>query len=163
MPLKSLTEGSVVSNLEEKPGDRGRLGRTSGTSCIVLGFNEDNSKVRVKLPSGARKTLNGECRGTVGIIAGGGRTDKPLLKAGAAYHKYKCKRNCWPVVRGVARNPVEHPHGGGNHQHIGMPSTRKRSSAPGQKVGLIAARRTGLKKGGVSLKVKDADAAKKKK
>merc|ERR1711874_836555 len=45
------------------------------------------------------------------------------LKAGRAYHKYKVKRNCWPKVRGVARNPVEHPHGGGNHQHIGKAST----------------------------------------
>lgn len=52
-------------------------------------------------------------------MAGGGRIDKPILKAGRAYHKYKVKRNCWPYVRGVAMNPVEHPHGGGNHQHIG--------------------------------------------
>lgn len=57
---------------------------------------------------------------SVGIVAGGGRIDKPILKAGRAYHKYKVKRNCWPYVRGVAMNPVEHPHGGGNHQHIGQ-------------------------------------------
>merc|ERR1712048_342971 len=82
-----------------------------------------------------------------GIIAGGGRTDKPLLKAGNAYHKYKAKRNCWPRVRGVAMNPVDHPHGGGNHQHIGHSATVSRSCPPGQKVGLIAARRTGLKRG----------------
>ena len=50
-------------------------------------------------------------------------------------------------VRGVAMNPVEHPHGGGNHQHIGHASTVKRDAAPGQKVGLIAARRTGRLKG----------------
>lgn len=56
---------------------------------------------------------------SAGIVAGGGRIDKPILKAGRAYHKYKVKRNCWPYVRGVAMNPVEHPHGGGNHQHIG--------------------------------------------
>jgi ribosomal protein L2 len=55
----------------------------------------------------------------IGVVAGGGRIDKPVLKAGRAYHKYKVKRNCWPKVRGVAMNPVEHPHGGGNHQHIG--------------------------------------------
>ena len=53
------------------------------------------------------------------------------------------KRNCWPKVRGVAMNPVEHPHGGGNHQHIGHPSTTKRDDPAGKKVGLIAARRTG--------------------
>ena len=51
----------------------------------------------------------------IGVIAGGGRTEKPLLKAGVAKHKFKAKRNLWPKVRGVAMNPVEHPHGGGNH------------------------------------------------
>merc|ERR1739848_719990 len=79
---------------------------------------------------------------------GGGRIDKPILKAGRAYHKYKVKRNCWPKVRGVAMNPVEHPHGGGNHQHIGKASTVGRGKSPGKKVGLIAARRTGRIRGG---------------
>merc|ERR1711918_68560 len=87
------------------------------------------------------------CRCTVGIVAGGGRVDKPLLKAGRAFH-YRVKRNSWPKVRGVAMNPVEHPHGGGNHQHIGHPSTIARSAVPGQKVGMIAARRTGRRMGG---------------
>ena len=57
------------------------------------------------------------------------------------------KRNCWPKIRGVAKNPVEHPHGGGNHQHIGHPSTTKRDCSAGKKVGLIAARRTGRLRG----------------
>lgn len=43
----------------------------------------------------------------VGVVAGGGRIDKPILKAGRAYHKYKAKRNCWPRVRGVAMNVSE--------------------------------------------------------
>lgn len=47
----------------------------------------------------------------------------------------------WPRTRGVAMNPVDHPHGGGNHQHIGKASTISRGAVPGQKVGLIAARR----------------------
>jgi large subunit ribosomal protein L8e len=52
----------------------------------------------------------------IGIVAGGGRTEKPILKAGVSYFKYKCKRRCvWPRIRGVAMNPVDHPHGGGNH------------------------------------------------
>jgi len=55
------------------------------------------------------------CRATVGIIGGGGRTDKPILKAGNQYHKFKRFKKIWPRVRGVAMNPVEHPHGGGNH------------------------------------------------
>jgi len=66
------------------------------------------------------------------------------LKAGRAYHKYKAKRNCWPKTRGVAMNPVDHPHGGANHQHNGHASTVSRHAVPGQKVGLIAARRAGL-------------------
>ena len=87
-------------------------------------------------------------RAQIGIVAGGGRTDKPLLKAGRAYHKYAVKRNCWPKIRGVAKNPVEHPHGGGNHQHIGMPSTSCAQDRPaGRKVGLIGARRTGRLRG----------------
>ena len=69
-----------------------------------------------------------------GIVAGGGRIDKPMLKAGRAYYKYKAKRNCWPKVRGVAMNPVEHPHGGGNHQHIGKASTVRRDASAGKKV-----------------------------
>lgn len=52
----------------------------------------------------------------IGIVGGGGRTEKPILKAGNQFHKYKAKgRKCWPNVRGVAMNPVDHPHGGGNH------------------------------------------------
>ena len=51
--------------------------------------------------------------------AGGGRTDKPILKAGRAYHKYKAKRNSWPKVRGVAMNPIDHPHGGGEGRTSG--------------------------------------------
>mgnify|MGYP000558132422 CR=1 FL=1 len=54
-----------------------------------------------------------------------------------------------PKVRGVCMNPVDHPHGGGNHQHIGKPSTRGRGTCPGKKVGLIAARRTGRIRGRV--------------
>ena len=164
-------------------------------------------------------------------MAGGGRIDKPILKAGRAYHKYKAKRNCWPRVRGVAMNvsgpemdsgggiqctgavrwggqapscsvpsslwwgictvrlsvmvckhrlvdytlpqallrqvgatpnttslfpqPVEHPFGGGNHQHIGKPSTIRRDAPAGRKVGLIAARRTGRLRGTKTVQEKE--------
>ncbi|NXE42591.1 RL8 protein, partial [Ptilorrhoa leucosticta] len=93
--------------------------------------------------------------GVWGIVAGGGRIDKPILKAGRAYHKYKAKRNCWPRVRGVAMNPVEHPFGGGNHQHIGKPSTIRRDAPAGRKVGLIAARRTGRLRGTKTVQEKE--------
>lgn len=80
-------------------------------------------------------------RRVLGIVAGGGRIDKPMLKAGRAYHKYKAKRNCWPKVRGVAMNPVEHPHGGGNHQHIGHASTVRRDTSAGRKVCFVCSYR----------------------
>ena len=54
--------------------------------------------------------LSSNCRALVGVVAGGGRIDKPLLKAGRAYHKYKVKRNCWPRVRGVAMNVRQPSH-----------------------------------------------------
>ena len=147
LPLSEIPEGTTVCNLEEKFGDRGKVARASGNYCTVISHIPDEHKTRIKLPSGLRKTVSWNCRAMVGIIAGGGRTDKPLLKAGRAFHKYRAKRNEWPKVRGVAMNPVEHPHGGGNHQHIGHPSTASRQAPPGQKVGLIAARRTGRLRG----------------
>lgn len=148
MPLEQMSEGTIICNVEEKIGDRGRLARTSGNYATVISHNPDTKKTRVKLPSGAKKVLPSSNRAMVGLVAGGGRIDKPILKAGRAYHKYKVKRKSWPKVRGVAMNPVEHPHGGGNHQHIGKASTVKRGTSAGRKVGLIAARRTGRIRGG---------------
>jgi len=148
LPVGKCPEGTVVSMVEDKFADRGTLARASGTSCIVVGHSEDGKRSMVKLPSGTRKRIPAGSRAVVGIVAGGGRIDKPLLKAGTAFHKYRVKRNCWPRVRGVAMNPVEHPHGGGNHQHVGHPTTTARNAPPGQKVGLIAARRTGILRGG---------------
>jgi len=153
LPLSALPEGTIVCNVEEKPGDRGALARTSGNYATVVGHDIDTGKTRLKLPSGAKKIVRSGSRATIGIVAGGGRIDKPMLKAGTAHHKFKVKRNCWPKTRGVAMNPVDHPHGGGNHQHIGKASTIARNAVPGQKAGLIAARRTGLLRG--SVKVKD--------
>merc|ERR1719156_107641 len=143
-----MPEGTVISQVEDKHADRGALARAGGTSCMIVGHSDDGKKTRLRLPSGTRRTVPASCRAIVGIAAGGGRMDKPILKAGNNFHKYRVKRNCWPKVRGSAMNPVEHPHGGGNHQHVGHPTTISRTAVPGQKVGLIAARRTGLLKGG---------------
>ncbi|KAH7344173.1 translation protein SH3-like domain-containing protein [Rhizoctonia solani] len=154
LPLSQLPEGTIVCNVEEHVGDRGALARTSGNYATVIGHSPEDNKTRIRLPSGSKKTVASNARATVGIVAGGGRIDKPLLKAGRAYHKFKAKRYNWPRTRGVAMNPVDHPHGGGNHQHIGKASTIARSAVPGQKVGLIAARRTGLLRG--TVKVKEA-------
>ena len=79
LPLGSVPEGTVVTNVENKSGDRGVLGRTSGNYVTVIGHNPDEGKTRVKLPSGAKKVIRSSARGMIGIVAGGGRTDKPLL------------------------------------------------------------------------------------
>eukprot|EP00948_MAST-09A_sp_MAST-9A-sp1_P001069 g1069.t1 len=147
LPLGSMPEGTIISNCEETPGDRGKVSRTSGTYCTIISHDAAKGTTRIQMPSGMKKTVKSGCRASVGIVAGGGRLDKPMLKAGRAYHKYRVKRNCWPKVRGVAMNPVEHPHGGGNHQHIGHASTSNREAPAGKKVGLIAARRTGRHRG----------------
>ncbi|KAF3219828.1 60S ribosomal protein L2A [Orbilia oligospora] len=154
LPLSSCPEGTIVTNVEERAGDRGTLGRASGTYVTIIGHNPDEGKTRVKLPSGAKKVVPSTSRGMIGLVAGGGRTDKPMLKASRAMWKARTKRNNWPRTRGVAMNPVDHPHGGGNHQHIGKASTISRFAARGQKAGLIAARRTGLLRG--TQKVKDS-------
>ncbi len=150
VPVGNLPEGTVICNVEEQVGDRGKLARASGDYCAIISQNKDAGTTRIRLPSGSKKIIKATSRATVGMIAGGGRVDKPILKAGRAYHKYRVKRNCWPKVRGVAMNPVEHPHGGGNQQHIGHASTVRRDSPPGKKVGLIAARRTGRVRGGLN-------------
>jgi large subunit ribosomal protein L8e len=149
LPVNALPEGTIVSNCESKTGDRGSFARASGCSAIIIGHSDDGKKTRVRLPSGTRTTVPGTCRAMIGLVAGGGRTDKPICKAGNSYYRWKAKRRgTWPRVRGVAMNPVDHPHGGGNQQHIGHPSTVSRYAPRGQKAGLVAARRTGLIRGG---------------
>lgn len=79
LPIGAMPEGTVATNVEEKIGDRGALGRTSGNYVTIIGHNPDEGKTRVRLPSGAKKILKASVRGMVGIVAGGGRTDKPLM------------------------------------------------------------------------------------
>jgi large subunit ribosomal protein L8e len=147
LPLGQIPEGSVVCNIEESAGDCGKIARAGGGYGLIVAQDPDKNVTRVRLPSGSKKTLSSSCRAMIGIIAGGGRTDKPLLKAGRAWHKYKAKRNEWPRVRGVAMNPVDHPHGGGNQQHMGKPGTVRRDKPAGAKSGQISARRTGRVRG----------------
>ena len=92
LPVSACPEGTIICNVEEKLGDRGTLARTSGNYATIIGHSPDENKTRIRLPSGSKKTVSGSARATIGIVAGGGRIDKPLLKAGRAYHKYKAKR-----------------------------------------------------------------------
>ena len=155
LPLGEIPEGTSICNIEAKIGDRGKMARASGDYAIIVSQDAEKGITRVRLPSGSKKTLINKCRAMIGIVAGGGRTDKPMLKAGRAFHKFRVKRNSWPSVRGVAMNPVEHPHGGGNQQHMGHPGTIRRDVSAGAKSGQIAARRTGRVKGSAVREGKD--------
>ncbi|KAB1187915.1 MULTISPECIES: 50S ribosomal protein L2 [Haloferax] len=141
LPLAEIPEGVPVCNVERQPGDGGKFARASGVSAQLL--SHDRKVAVVKLPSGEVKRLNPECRATIGVVAGGGRTEKPFVKAGKKYHKMKARGIKWPRVRGVAMNAVDHPFGGGGRQHPGQPKSVSRDAPPGRKVGDIASKRTG--------------------
>jgi large subunit ribosomal protein L2 len=141
LPLAEIPEGVPVCNVEANPGDGGKFARASGVSATLLAH--ERTATVVELPSGELKRLSPDCRATIGVVAGGGRTEKPLVKAGNKHHKAKARGMVWPRVRGVAMNAVDHPFGGGGRQHPGRPKSISRDAAPGRKVGDIASRRTG--------------------
>ena len=144
LPLSEIPEGTAIYNVEAKPGDGGKFARASGTYALLIAHDVD--KAAVQLPSGEMKFFDPNCRATIGVVAGGGRTEKPLVKAGKTYYLARAKSFKWPIVRGVAMNVVNHPFGGGQHQHAGRPTTISRNAPPGRKVGHIAARRTGRRR-----------------
>ncbi|MHA1910739.1 MAG: 50S ribosomal protein L2 [Candidatus Kariarchaeaceae archaeon] len=160
LPLSEIPPRTPVFNIERSPGDGGKLVRTSGGSATVGTHRED--VVQVDLPSGEIRVLLKECRATVGIVAGSGRTKMPFVKAGTRYHQRKAKGKKSIRVRGVAMNAVSHPFGGGAHQSPGKASTTSRDAPPGRKVGLIAASRTGPKKGRRRRRVIRSDLSSKK-
>ncbi len=139
--LKNIPEGTPVCNIESQPGDGGKFARSSGTFALVIAHEKD--RTLVQMPSGQMKWFHPMCRATIGVVAGGGRTDKPFVKAGKKFYKMKCKATKYPRVRGVAMCAVYHPFGGGKHQHTGKPKTVSRNAPPGRKVGSISAKRTG--------------------
>ena len=144
VPVGKLPEGTIVSCIELHPGDGGKLARSSGAYGTVVA--QVGNKTIIQLPSKKTVEVPSSSLAVVGIVAGGGRKEKPFLKAGKRYHWMKAKHRPWPRVRGVAMVPALHPFGGGSHKLIGRPETISRNAPPGRKVGLIAARRTGRKK-----------------
>lgn len=144
LPLLQIPDGVPIYNIEITPGDGGKLVRTSGSAAFVV--SHEDGQVTVKLPSKKIKVFDGSCRAQIGVVCGGGRLEKPLLKAGKRFHIMKAVNRRWPNVRGVAMNPYNHPFGGKEH-HRGRGSAVSRSTPPGRKVGHIAARRTGRRRG----------------
>lgn len=108
MKLKNIPEGTVLHNLELRPGKGGQLARSAGSSVQLLGKDEDGKYVTIRLTSGEVRKVLGECRATVGEV---GNEDYALVNWG------KAGRNRWrgirPTVRGSVMNPNDHPHGGG--------------------------------------------------
>jgi len=144
--IANIPEGTAINNLELRPGDGGKVARTAGNSAAIEA-HLDNGKVRVRLPSGVSKDMPSACRATIGVLAGHGRSEMPLRTAGAAHYKAKARGKLYPHVSGVAMNPVDHPHGGGNHQAVHGPNSVARGTSPGAKVGNIAPSRTGRGRG----------------
>ncbi len=141
LPLAEIPEGVPVCNVEANQGDGGKFARASGVNADLI--THDRNAAVVQLPSGEVKRLDPQCRATIGVVAGGGRTEKPFVKAGNKYHKMKSRGTKYPRVRGVAMNAVDHPFGGGGRQHPGKPKSISRDAPPGRKVGDIASRSTG--------------------
>ena len=133
LPLGEIPDGTLVSNLEVNPFDGGRLVRAAGTGALIVAHA--GREVTVQLPSGAFKVFLATCRAQVGAVAGGGRLERPIIKAGKKVHAYHSLAKPAFKVRGVAMNPVNHPFGGGAHQHVGRPSTVSSGTWPGAKVG----------------------------
>ena len=139
--IQNIPDGTVVCNIEKQFGDGGSFIKSAGTDATVFSHGDDG--VTLKLASGKFTTLNPKNRAMIGTLAGGGSTDRPLMRAGVKWRKFRSRGQKYPIVRGVAQAAYVHPHGGGRHQHVGQSSTVSRDAPPGAKVGSIAARKTG--------------------
>jgi large subunit ribosomal protein L2 len=135
LALANIPEGTLVHNVEGQPGDGGKFVKTAGTSALVVSRGK---VVVLTMPSGELKEFNPNCRAVIGVVAGGGRIDKPLGKAGKNYLTLRSRSVANKKTKGVAMNAVDHPNGGGSHPHVGGPNCHGRNAPPGQKAGFIA-------------------------
>jgi large subunit ribosomal protein L2 len=143
LPLGKVPEGTFVCNLELRPGDGGKLAKSSGAYATVVGHTPQGTMI--KLPSGRTRYVNDYCMATIGVVSGGGRTEKPFLKAGEKFNLMKAKGHKYPRTRGRAMVAAVHPYGS-SKRSARKGTTVSHGAPPGQKVGLIAARGAGQKK-----------------
>lgn len=116
LPLKNIPVGTVIHNIELKPGKGGQLARSAGASAQLLG--KDEKYVLVRLSSGEVRMVLATCRATIGTV--GNDEHALLIKGKAGRTRYAGQR---PHVRGSVMNPNDHPHGGGEgKQPVGLPS-----------------------------------------
>ena len=150
LPLARIPTGTVVHNVELIPGQGGRLGRAAGTAIQVVA--KEGALVSLRLPSSEVRLVRGECRATVGTLSNAEHQNVKIGKAGRNRHKGQR-----PQTRGVAMNPVDHPHGGGEAHHTpgGHPVTpwgkptlgyRTRKKGKPSDVLIVRGRRRGKRK-----------------
>ncbi len=132
MPLNNIPVGTIIHNVEMKPGKGGQIARSAGTYVQLVG--RDQGYAQLKLSSGELRMVRGECMATIGAVSNPDQSNINLGKAGRK--RWIGKR---PAVRGVAMNPVDHPHGGGEGRTSGgrhpvtpwgKPTKGKRTRAP---------------------------------
>ena len=140
LPLSNIPEGTNIFNIESQPGDGGRFVRAGGTAARII--SKTQNMITVLLPSKKQKAFHPSCRATVGIVAGGGRTEKPLLKAGAKYYKMKSKNKLWPITSGASQNAVDHPFGNKRSSRKSKARAVPHNAPPGRKVGMLRPKRT---------------------
>ena len=112
MPMKAIPVGTIVHNVEMKPGKGGQIARSAGTYAQIVG--RDGVMTQVRLQSGEVRLIPGDCMATVGAVSNQDHMNTTVGKAGRNRHKGKR-----PSVRGVVMNPVDHPHGGGEGRTSG--------------------------------------------
>jgi large subunit ribosomal protein L2 len=141
--LEKTEIGTRVFNIEKRPGDGGKMVRTSGGSATVL--KKDDKNIVILMSNKNEIKLNPQCRVTIGIAAGQGRVNKPVVKAGKKHHMMKSRSKMWHRTSAVKVNAVDHPFGGGRGKRI-KSKIAKRNAPPGRKVGHLRPKKTGRKK-----------------
>ncbi len=112
MPMRNIPVGSLVHNIELKPGKGGQLARSAGSSAQLVARSGEHATLRLR--SGEMRKVLADCMATIGEVGNVEHSLRSLGKAGAA--RWRGRR---PTVRGVAMNPVDHPHGGGEGRTSG--------------------------------------------
>ena len=141
--LKHIPFDARVFNIEIRPGDGGKMVRTSGNSASVI--RKEGRTATVLLANKREIKLDANCRATVGTVAGEGRLLKPVVKAGKKHHMMKARNKLWPRTSAIKFNAVDHPFGGGRGKRI-KSKIAKRNAPAGAKVGHIRPSRTGVRK-----------------
>ncbi len=139
--LKDIPEGTPVYNIEGQPGDGGKFVRSSGLAARVVTQRKDS--VVIQFPSKKFKSFPSRCRATIGIAAAGGRTEKPITKAGNAHFIKRTKNKRYPMISGSAQNAVDHPFGNKRTSRKSKARPAPKFAPPGRKVGMIRPRKSG--------------------